>query len=292
MPSKIPTDRPRIAQKIAAAKHIVAQSVSDQFFLQHPDWLVRHGERGRQFCTDDTRFHLEFLCGALESGSPESFADYSRWTGSMLAARGIANDSLAENFERIGHHLSAIVSGDEYLEVSTFLSCGVTASLHANAIAETCEPDNPLRLTQEVYLAAILSGQRQTAVTVVEEALRAGVSLVDLYVDVFAEALHRVGKLWETNKITVAQEHLATAITQYTIAAVYPKLVSSGPRLGRMIVTGVCGELHQIGANLVADAMESRGWNVQFLGSNMPHGSIIQAIEESSADVQIGRAHV
>jgi methanogenic corrinoid protein MtbC1 len=52
-----------------------------------------------------------------------------------------------------------------------------------------------------------------------------------------------------------------------------------------MVVTGVSGELHQIGANLVADAMEAEGWAVRFLGSNLPHSSILAAIEESSANV-------
>jgi methanogenic corrinoid protein MtbC1 len=108
---------------------------------------------------------------------------------------------------------------------------------------------------------------------------------VDLYVNVFAESLHRIGKLWELNKISVAQEHMATSITQYAIAAIYPRLASPAVRLGSMVVTGVAGELHQIGANLVADSMEAHGWSVRFLGSNLPHSSVLATVEESSADV-------
>jgi methanogenic corrinoid protein MtbC1 len=52
-----------------------------------------------------------------------------------------------------------------------------------------------------------------------------------------------------------------------------------------MVVTGVAGELHQIGANLLADSMEANGWTVCFLGSNLPHASILSSVEESSADV-------
>jgi methanogenic corrinoid protein MtbC1 len=78
---------------------------------------------------------------------------------------------------------------------------------------------------------------------------------------------------------------MATSITQYAIAAIYPRLVPAEVRRGSMIVTGVSGELHQIGANLVADAMEAKGWAVQFLGSNLPDSAVIAAIEESSANV-------
>lgn len=42
---------------------------------------------------------------------------------------------------------------------------------------------------------------------------------------------------------------------------------------------GVEGELHQVGANIIADALDADGWDVRFLGTNMPHRSIIEVIE-------------
>jgi hypothetical protein len=44
------------------------------------------------------------------------------------------------------------------------------------------------------------------------------------------------------------------------------------------IVTGVAGELHQIGANMVADVLENAGWNVEFLGTDAPHTGIVDAV--------------
>lgn len=285
MPSRPTVDRSRLARKLAAARNSIAQSVSDQFFLNHPDWLVRYGERGRQFCTDDARFHVDFLCGAIEAGSSESFADYALWTTRMLGARGIAAHSLQENFTQIGSQLASVLAPDEHSEVSNFLDRAKDACLTGASAPERQPGDTALSLTRDVFLAAILNGQRQAALNIVEEALRAGHSPVDIYVDVIADALHRVGKLWELNKITVAQEHVATAVTQYAIANIYPKLIPDSPPRGQMVVTGVAGEMHQIGANLVADAMESKGWNVRFLGTNTPFPAILQAINESWADV-------
>ncbi len=115
--------------------------------------------------------------------------------------------------------------------------------------------------------------------------MRDGHSHLDIYVGVFTESLRRVGELWELNKISVAQEHMATAITQYAIAAIYPRMVPAAVHRGKMVVTGVAGELHQIGANLVADAMEAKGWTVRFLGTNLPHSSILATVEETSADM-------
>jgi methanogenic corrinoid protein MtbC1 len=51
-----------------------------------------------------------------------------------------------------------------------------------------------------------------------------------------------------------------------------------------MVITGIEGELHQVGPNMVADVLEARGWEVRFLGTNMPHSGILQAIEDQRAE--------
>jgi methanogenic corrinoid protein MtbC1 len=275
----------RLARKLASFKQNIAQGITEEFFRVHPEWASRYGDRGRQFCTADACFHVEFLAGAIEAGSPEAFADYSRWTARMLGARGIAAHSLEENLAQLEKQLSAVLLPEEREEVSTFLKRGRKVCSEPEPCLDSHPSGDPLGLTREVFLAAILNGQRQAALNVIEEALRDGHKLVNIYVDVFAESLHRVGKLWELNQISVGQEHMATAITQYVIALIYPHLAPSALRRGSMVVTGVSGELHQIGANLVADAMESNGWTVRFLGTNLPHSSILGAVEESAADV-------
>ncbi|HUG82024.1 MAG TPA: cobalamin-dependent protein [Bryobacterales bacterium] len=266
-------------------KQSVAKAISAEFFLDHPEWAVRYEERGRQYCTADACFHVEFLAGAIEAGSPEAFADYSRWTARMLGARGIAAHTLEENFAQLEKHLSAELLPEDREPVLAFLTLGRQACLDPGPASDPHLSGDSLGLTRQVFLAAILAGQRRAALNIVEEALKAGHSHVDIYVNVFTESLRRVGELWELNKISVAQEHIATAITQYAIAAIYPRLIPAAVHRGSMVVTGVAGELHQIGANLVADAMEANGWTVRFLGTDLPHSSVLAAIEEISADM-------
>ena len=73
---------------------------------------------------------------------------------------------------------------------------------------------------------------------------------------------------------------MATAITQYAMSQAYALIEPTETQRGKMIVTGVEGEMHQVGANMVADVMETQGWDVRFLGTNMPHRGILQAVEE------------
>jgi methanogenic corrinoid protein MtbC1 len=117
------------------------------------------------------------------------------------------------------------------------------------------------------------------------ETVRQGHSVPDVLADVLQESMYEVGRLWETNRITVAQEHMATAITQYVIAHLYPLIPPPAAHRGRMVIAGVEGEQHQVGPNMVADALESSGWDVRFLGTNVPSAGVLKAVEEHRADV-------
>ncbi|MEO8597268.1 MAG: cobalamin-dependent protein, partial [Candidatus Solibacter sp.] len=108
--------------------------------------------------------------------------------------------------------------------------------------------------------------------------------VVDLYVDLFQATQYEVGHLWQENRITVAEEHMATAITQYVMAQVYSRFEERDSVRGRVVITGIEGELHQVGANMVADVIDARGWDVRFLGTNLPHAGVLQAIEDHRAD--------
>lgn len=273
-----------LAEKILSTKQNIAEAVTAGLFRDHPEWETRFGPHGRRICTQDICLHLEFFAGAIEADSPRVFADYLQWTTRMLSARGIDAHSMKECIAQIEAQLAPHLFPQEKEHLRAFFTLARKACAPAPAAPPSEQPDGPLGLTRRAFLAAILAGQRQGALRVVEKALEDGAQHIDLYIDVIAEALHAVGVLWEENKISVAQEHMATAIAQYVVAMIYPR-ISPPARRGSMVVTGVCGELHQIGPNLVADAMEASGWNVRFLGTNLPRTSILAALEEAPPDV-------
>jgi methanogenic corrinoid protein MtbC1 len=134
------------------------------------------------------------------------------------------------------------------------------------------QPDAPLALTRNVYLQSIPIGARACSVQIVEEALQNGAGMFDIYVQVFQESLYEVGRLWAAGKISVSVEHRTTAITQFVMAGIYARALPVRPStpLRQAIVTGVAGESHQIGANMVADVLENAGWNVEFFGTDAP----------------------
>jgi hypothetical protein len=78
------------------------EQATDAFYRNHPEWLARFGDRGRDLAHEDAGFHVDFLAGAVEAGEPQAFADYVRWARKVLGARGIRPTFLAEHLGQIG----------------------------------------------------------------------------------------------------------------------------------------------------------------------------------------------
>jgi methanogenic corrinoid protein MtbC1 len=121
------------------------------------------------------------------------------------------------------------------------------------------------------YLGAQLSGDRREALRLVElEALDRGMAVPDIHIDVIQAAQYEIGRLWEESSISVAQEHVATAISQLVLGYLYPRLPRE-PRTGKKVMVAcVEGELHDLGARMCADFLEMGGFDVRFLGASVP----------------------
>lgn len=140
------------------------------------------------------------------------------------------------------------------------------------------------RLAHDV-LEALLAGDRQRGFMMVSEALDDGMELPALYLEVFQPALWELGRLWQANRITVAQEHLVSAGIQVAMAQLLPR-ATRAPRNGRVaVVASMEGELHEIGARMVADLLESAGWTIHYVGANTPTSALADLAAAHDAQI-------
>jgi methanogenic corrinoid protein MtbC1 len=155
--------------------------------------------------------------------------------------------------------------------------------------ASPLEPSD-LEPVRDRYLACLLEPDPRAAWAAIAQALDDGAHPGRIYLDVLAPAMVEIGVLWETARIGVAQEHLATQITQTILARVAPSLEDAeaalldGPRR-TALVSGTPGELHGIGARMVADFLEGAGWDVLLLGPDTPAGELLALTRERRPDV-------
>lgn len=87
-----------------------------------------------------------------------------------------------------------------------------------------------------------------------------------VYERLLQPALEEVGRRWENDELTVADEHLVTALTEQVLTRVRHR-VTSGPRA---VVACTPGNEHRIGAVMVGDTLGLAGWHPMLLGARTP----------------------
>lgn len=139
------------------------------------------------------------------------------------------------------------------------------------------------------YLILLLDGKRRECANIIQQLLDQNIEIKTLYTDLFQKSLYEVGRLWEFNKISVAKEHLVTAITEGLLNLVYPRLFDSATpdssSNGKVVISCAANEFHQIGGKMVADIFELNGWDSQFIGANTPVDDILAHIQDEKPDL-------
>lgn len=143
-------------------------------------------------------------------------------------------------------------------------------------------------ISQEIYddyLSSLLAGRRHHCSEIVNQLVRQGLPIRRLHVDLFQASMYEVGELWATNQISVATEHLATAITESVLNQLTLD-IKSRDRVGKVVVVaGIQPELHQVGGKIVADTFEMFGWDSFYIGSNTPLAELARMVRETKPDL-------
>jgi MerR family transcriptional regulator, light-induced transcriptional regulator len=136
------------------------------------------------------------------------------------------------------------------------------------------------------YLAAIRSGDRRRAFQVIDEARDAGLDLAGIYLGIFQPALREIGCLWQNNELTVAEEHLATGITQAAMARAYERAFTWRTEWSRTLIAACADvERHEVGLRMLCDLLDLEGWHTTYLGSTVPVESLAAMVRRLRPNV-------
>jgi MerR family transcriptional regulator, light-induced transcriptional regulator len=133
---------------------------------------------------------------------------------------------------------------------------------------------------QRLYVRNLINGDDEAAFQVIHRMLLARRSLGDVYLSLITPALTEIGQLWCDGEIGVGLEKLASHLVLKHMDRLRGMHTSERQRLPqRILVACVEGELHCIGARMVADLLDIEGWPVDFLGADVPTASLIDIIK-------------
>ncbi|MDQ0273171.1 methanogenic corrinoid protein MtbC1 [Cytobacillus purgationiresistens] len=112
-------------------------------------------------------------------------------------------------------------------------------------------------------------------------------SNLEIYQELLTPAMKHIGLKWENFEITVAEEHLASGVCDLILTRLGFKHKKSIQELNapRAMFFCVDSEQHYLGLKMVSSLFEEKGWNVHFLGANLPVQYALQAAKDWKPDV-------
>jgi methanogenic corrinoid protein MtbC1 len=226
------------------------------------------------------------LAAAVAVCRPEILHRQVAWTKSLFGARDIAEPDLITALTALRDATIREVPGDDAPLIHSYIA----STIEHIAKCPGCPPchltdDCPNSRLALEYVVTMLEGDRRAASDLILGALKTGVSVRELYLEVLYPAMKELGRMWERDEIDVAEEHFCTATTEMVMSQLYPYLDRKPAKDRVAVVAAAEGNLHQIGVRMVADFLEMDGWRSIYLGGNVPAHDLALAVADFDADI-------
>ena len=112
-------------------------------------------------------------------------------------------------------------------------------------------------------------------------------AIVELGSEAFIEylltpLLTQIGERWKTGELRPVHEHMTSAVIR-SLTYILRNNNPCSANAPRMIVSTPIGQLHELGALLAAIMAELKGWQVTYLGTNLPAEEIAAGVKYTNA---------
>jgi DNA-binding transcriptional MerR regulator/methylmalonyl-CoA mutase cobalamin-binding subunit len=160
---------------------------------------------------------------------------------------------------------------------------GAASSVGVGSRADEAEQTRARSVGESI--GAVLRATRQLDAVELQAVLeQAAVTLgVPVFIDeVVAPALMRIGHGWAEGSVSVAQEHMATAVFRRVLGWLFRvyEVKGTAPRL---VVATPPSQVHEFGALMVATSAAAEGWAVTYLGPDLPVADLVSAVGQTGA---------
>jgi MerR family transcriptional regulator, light-induced transcriptional regulator len=272
------------SQLLVKQTDILAEAALARYYRAFPGSRGLYDPEWRKKSFQDMRFHVLYLAEALGTRRPELFSNYAIWIRDTLTGLGLPLEDITASFNILGEVICETFS-DASDEVCRMIFSAIEEINTQPVMLEPSyiKPDQPLGELAALFLKTLIAGNRGEAARLVMEEFQRGTTIKEIYLHVFQPAQREIGRLWQTNQVSIAQEHFCTAATQLIMAQFYPFFFNT-PKNGKvMVATCVGGEMHEIGMRMVADIFEMHHWDTYYIGANTPVKSVISLLMQRNA---------
>jgi len=96
--------------------------------------------------------------------------------------------------------------------------------------------------------------------------------------EIIVPLLEIIGDMWKTGEIRILHEHISTAVIRKFLTSLIDNN-SIQPNAPSILIATPKGQLHELGALIIGVIASSDGWNVTYMGPDLPGEEIAAAIE-------------
>ena len=167
---------------------------------------------------------------------------------------------------------------DEYRNDPTIISF-----LSSNKQIDTKKREKYLTKTRQNMRKFLLAGDLKNAMSIYADFSKR-LSITEFYDDILRPAMYQIGELWDTNKLDVGDEHIASNTAMHLIENIgtKPKAKSKGKTI---LICTPDGEYHAIPCFMMETYFSLNGYGVINLAPSAPSNSIINHITEKKPDL-------
>ncbi len=249
---------------------------------------IKHlrGENARQLMLDNHKNHAIFMANVFRLNNFSLLESIVPWVYRSYHKRGFDFDYFPAHINAWKKAVSDIVDAENAAPILRIYDWMLSRhddfiTLSQNTAFISAQTSPRREKTCKRFLEALLEGDRQQSLKISMEHCSGADDIMDFYCDILRPAMYRIGELWENGELSVAEEHLATAIANCVIAMQYMQFnPPEHAERGAAIVASAHNEYHEMGARLVANALEMDGWDVKYLGANTPGEEILKMTDK------------
>jgi len=238
--------------------------------------------------SEDFKGVTDSLEVSLSTGNAALLIDHVRWLKVFASSRHSPNNYVSSLLTVLKTVIERDLPADHRAEALTMVQESAMALVRApGTVPSFIGNEAPQTALAHSYIEALLQGDRDRATLIIDNAAGSGIAVKDLYLNIILPVLRETGRLWQLQKITVAQEHYVSASVLLAISRLHDRILAmkAKSRNRTLVAASVANELHDIGIRIVADFFEMDGWSTYYTGANTPVESLLAMVRDKKADV-------
>ncbi len=273
------------ASSVAAAeyrdmRHAMVEFVNDRL-RRRPDLEELIGRHNLSQMLDNHFNHMLFMCNVLDVGRYELLARVLPWVYRSYHQHGFSYDYFPVEVSAWREAIRTYLSPQSAAELLLIYDWMIAHHDMLVSVVESQRQAEAARLASvdekvEKWVRPLILGNSRGVMALAAEHLQTAADLPTFYEDVITPVMGRIGLLWEYDRISVAQEHQASAIVTRVLAWIRSHIEFPEPWRGQVIVTAAPNEHHVIGSRVLSDLLELDGWQSAYLGADTPADDVVR----------------